>query len=82
MVLSKTGKDARHSSRVNGSLLGDLSKLSDLDLEGVALLEAVDGVEVDGALVAEVVEQVVGALGLFPPLLVPKNLWSFKSKVH
>ena len=51
-----------------------MSKLSDLDLEGVALLEAVDGVEVDGALVAEVVEQVVGALGLPPPLLIPEDL--------
>ena len=59
-----------------------MAELSDLDLECVALLQAGDGVEVDGALVAEVVEQVVGALGLLPPLLVPKNLWSFKSKVH
>ena len=52
-----------------------MAELSDLDLECVALLQAGDGVEVDGALVAEVVEQVVGALSLFPPLLVPKYLW-------
>ena len=40
-----------------------------------------DGVEVDGALVAEVVEQVVGALGLLPALLVPENLKEFKCSV-
>ena len=59
-----------------------MAELSDLNLECVALLQAGDGVEVDGALVAEVVEQVVGSLGLLPPLLVPKYLRSFKGSLN
>ena len=58
-----------------------MSELSDLDLECVALLETGDGVEVDGSLVAEVVEQVVRALRLLPALLVPENLMEIDCSV-
>ena len=58
-----------------------MAELPDLDLECVALLETGDGVEVDGSLVAEVVEQVVRALGLLAALLIPENLMEFECSV-